>query len=122
MLKTKQVEELLPRLRRIEGQVRGVARMVENRAYCISIMEQIAAVVGALQGASRIVLRNHVATCLREAMVSGNEREIDDKMEELVRVFGKFTRHEVSAGGPGQNTPPETGCRGRKNVGEQDKC
>lgn len=81
-------EELLARLRRIEGQVRGVQRMVEQDAYCIDLLTQISAVVSGMEKVGAKVLREHMRGCLTDAVAKGEPA--DDKIEELVRVVERF--------------------------------
>ena len=81
---------LAARLRRIEGQVKGIARMVEERRYCVDIATQISAVEGALRKVAQIVLRKHLETCVTEAFRSGDPAEQQRKVEELMSIYGKF--------------------------------
>jgi CsoR family transcriptional regulator, copper-sensing transcriptional repressor len=81
-------EELLARLRRIEGQVRGVQRMVEQDAYCIDLLTQVSAVVSGMEKVGVRVLREHLRGCMADAMRSGEAA--DDKIEELVKVLERF--------------------------------
>lgn len=80
------------RLSRIEGQVRGIARMVEEDRYCIDIVTQISAVRAALRRAEEEVLRDHVAHCVAHAIASGNAEEKAVKIEELMRVIARAER------------------------------
>lgn len=80
------------RLSRIEGQVRGIARMVEEDRYCIDIVTQISAVRAALRRAEEEVLRDHVAHCVAHAIASGNTEEKAVKIEELMRVIARAER------------------------------
>jgi DNA-binding FrmR family transcriptional regulator len=82
----------LKRLRRIEGQVRGLARMVEDERYCIDIVTQIAAVRAALRRVEEGVLSDHVAHCVDEAIASGNKAEQRRKIAELMSVIGRAER------------------------------
>ena len=82
----------LKRLNRIEGQVRGLARMVDDNRYCIDIVTQISAVRAALRRLEEEVLRDHVAHCVREAIESGNPAEQHRKVEELIEVLGRADR------------------------------
>jgi DNA-binding FrmR family transcriptional regulator len=79
----------LTRLRKIEGQVRGVARMIEGGRYCIDIMTQIQAVKAALAKVESEILKDHVATCVEDAISSGDAAEQRQKFAELVDVLGK---------------------------------
>ncbi|HEY4773389.1 MAG TPA: metal-sensitive transcriptional regulator [Xanthobacteraceae bacterium] len=82
----------LRRLRRIEGQVRGLARMVEADRYCIDIVTQISAVRAALRRVEEEVLRDHVAHCVEHAIASGNQGEQRRKVAELMDVIRRAER------------------------------
>ena len=82
----------LRRLKRIEGQVRGLARMVEDDRYCIDIVTQIGAVRAALRKVEEEVLRDHVAHCVEGAIASGNKGQQRRKIVELMNVFGRADR------------------------------
>ena len=82
----------LKRLKRIEGQVRGLARMVEEDRYCIDIVTQISAVRAALRRAEEEVLRDHVAHCVEGAIASGNAAEQRRKIAELMDVVVRADR------------------------------
>jgi DNA-binding FrmR family transcriptional regulator len=82
----------LKRLQRIEGQVRGLARMVEQDRYCIDIVTQIAAVRAALRRAEEEILRDHVAHCVEDAIVSGDKAAQRRKIAELMDVVGRAER------------------------------
>ena len=78
---------LLKRLNRVEGQVRGVAQMIEQDRYCIDILHQIAAIKSALAKVESLVLKDHAAHCVAEAIGSGDEAEQRAKFEELVDLL-----------------------------------
>lgn len=80
------------RLRRIEGQVRGIAQMVESDRYCIDILTQIQAVKAALGRAESEILKRHAACCVAEAIDSGDADEQARKFGELVDLFEKAKR------------------------------
>ena len=82
----------LKRLKRIEGQVRGVARMVEEDRYCIDVVTQIGAVRAALRKVEEEVLRDHVGHCVEGAIASGNKSRQRRKIAELMDVFGRTDR------------------------------
>jgi DNA-binding FrmR family transcriptional regulator len=82
----------LRRLSRIEGQVRGLARMVEEDRYCIDVVTQIAAVRAALRRVEEEVLRDHIAHCVEHAIVSGDAAEQRRKIAELTEVLGRAGR------------------------------
>ena len=75
------------RLKRIEGQVRGIARMVDDDRYCIDVLTQIRAVRAALRGVEDEVLKDHVEHCVEDAIVSGDGDEQRRKVQELLNVL-----------------------------------
>ena len=85
-------EACLKRLSRIEGQVRGLARMVEEDRYCIDIVTQIGAVRAALRRAEEEILRDHVAHCVEGALASRNRAEQRRKITELMQVVTRADR------------------------------
>jgi DNA-binding FrmR family transcriptional regulator len=80
------------RLQRIEGQVRGLARMVEEDRYCIDIVTQISAVRAALRRVEEEILRDHVAHCVEHAISSGNKADQRRKVAELMEVMARAGR------------------------------
>ena len=82
-------ESCLQRLSRIEGQVRGIARMVGEDRYCIDILTQIAAVQAAMRKVEGELLRNHVSHCVEHAIASGNADDQRQKVNELVEVLSR---------------------------------
>ncbi len=80
------------RLKRVEGQVRGIAAMVEDDRYCIDIITQIGAVRAALRRIEEEILRDHVAHCVDHAIRSGDPNEQRKKVAELVDVLGRTSR------------------------------
>jgi DNA-binding FrmR family transcriptional regulator len=85
-------DALLKRLRRIEGQVRGLERMVEDDRYCIDVLTQIAAVETALEAVASKVLEDHVSHCVAGALASGDEAEATAKTDELLAAVNRFVR------------------------------
>lgn len=79
----------LDRLSRLEGQVRGIARMVENDRYCMDILTQTAAVRAALKGVERMILEDHAHHCIEDAIASGDAAEQRAKFTELVTLLEK---------------------------------
>ncbi len=82
----------LKRLSRIEGQVRGLSRMVEEDRYCIDIVTQVSAVRAALKRFEEEILREHIAHCVEHAIVSGDADEQRRKVAELMDVLGRSSR------------------------------
>lgn len=80
------------RLVRIEGQVRGLSKMVDDDRYCIDIVTQISAVRAALRRVEEEVLRDHVAHCVEHAIASGNKSDQREKITELMAVIGRSDR------------------------------
>ena len=80
----------LARLRRIEGQVKGIQRMVESDQYCVDILLQISAVRGALDQVEKLLLGRHIESCVAEALRSGSKSERQQKIDELLDVFARF--------------------------------
>jgi DNA-binding FrmR family transcriptional regulator len=91
-IKAKDKEKLQNRLRRIEGQVRGLQRMVDEESYCVDVLTQVASVVSALEKVGALVLKDHVEHCLREAIESGDRQMADEKVEELTAAVERFLR------------------------------
>ena len=83
---------LLNRLNRIEGQVRGVSRMVEEDRYCIDILTQVQAVRAALAKVETELLRDHLGHCIEGAIISGDKDEQRKKAEELIELLQRATR------------------------------
>ncbi|HEX2815076.1 MAG TPA: metal-sensitive transcriptional regulator [Phenylobacterium sp.] len=84
--------KLLNRLNRIEGQVRGVARMVEEGRYCIDILTQVQAVRAALARVETEMLKDHLGHCIEGAIVSGDKAEQRRKSAELIQLLERATR------------------------------
>ena len=82
-------KKILTRLRRIEGQTRGIQRMVEEEKYCVDIMTQIAGVQSALEQVSLLLMENHLLHCVSEAMQEGKGEE---KIAEVMEVIKHYTR------------------------------
>ena len=80
------------RLRRIEGQVRGLQRMVDEDAYCVDILTQVAAVQTALEQVAVNVLDGHVRHCVADAVAGTNEGEADAKLDELMAAVRRFAK------------------------------
>jgi CsoR family transcriptional regulator, copper-sensing transcriptional repressor len=85
-------DKLLKRLVRIEGQVRGVSRMIEDDRYCIDILTQLGAVDTALEAVAIKVLEEHVNHCVAAALVSGDEVDASAKAAELLDAVQRFAK------------------------------
>jgi DNA-binding FrmR family transcriptional regulator len=90
MLSDDEKKKLNNRLRRVIGQVEAVGRMIEDEEYCVDILMQLSAATGALNKVGQIILEQHIRTCVSDAIKSGNAKERDEKIEELMTVFRKY--------------------------------
>ena len=89
-IKAKDKEKIQNRLRRIEGQVRGVQRMVDEEAYCVDVLTQISSVVSAMEKVGALLLKDHVEHCVRESIEK--DEGADEKIEELTSAVERFLR------------------------------
>lgn len=85
-------DALVRRLRRIEGQVRGIERMLEEDRYCIDILTQISAVTTALESVAFRILDAHVTSCVASALAAGDPAEAERKSHELLEAVHRFSR------------------------------
>lgn len=85
-------QDALVRLKRIEGQVRGIQRMVEEQRYCTDVLMQISAVHESLRSVAQLMLRNHLQHCATEAIRSGDADRRSKMYDELVDLFAKHVR------------------------------
>ena len=83
----KEMKDLITRLSRIEGQVRGVKHMVEQERYCVDILNQVAAIQAALNSFNKELLSNHVHTCVAEDIRAGNTEAIDELCDMLKKIM-----------------------------------
>jgi CsoR family transcriptional regulator, copper-sensing transcriptional repressor len=91
-MKQDTLDACLKRLGKIEGQVRGISRMVEENRYCIDIITQIAAVRAALRRVEEAVLKDHISHCVHHAITSGDAAEQRKKVAELMDVIERSNR------------------------------
>ncbi len=90
MLDTEHKKMLNNRLRRIEGQLAGIRRMAEQDAYCVDMLTQIAAAQAALAQAGKLVLGQHMKTCVTDTFASGSQQERETRIAELLDVFVRY--------------------------------
>ena len=83
----KEQKDLINRLSRIEGQVRGIRRMLEEDAYCIDIINQVAAANAALNSFTKVILANHIHTCVTEDVQAGNSEKVDELVKTLQKLM-----------------------------------
>ncbi len=83
----KEYKDLLNRLKRIEGQVRGVENMVESGSYCTDILIQVSAITSALNSFNKVLLTNHMKTCVADNIRKGNDEVIDELVSTLQKMM-----------------------------------
>ena len=89
---THRIPEHTTRLRRVEGQIRGIQRLVEDDTYCIDVLTQIAAAQKALQSLAHELLDDHLRQCVNEAIADGDTTEIETKVTEAMAAVRRMTR------------------------------
>ncbi len=80
-------KDLCNRLSRIEGQVRGVKKMVEEDAYCIDVLMQVSAITSALNSFNKVLMANHIKSCVKENVQNGNEEIIDELVQTMQKLM-----------------------------------
>ena len=85
-------EEIL-RLKKIEGQVRGVQKMIQDGRYCIDILTQLSSVVGAIKSVEENIMDRHLKGCVRQSFDQGNSKNRQDKIDEVITVLKKFRKY-----------------------------
>lgn len=83
----------LVRLRRIEGQIRGVQKMIEEKRYCVDILTQLTSIVGAIKSVEENILERHLKGCVRQSFVKGSKEDKAQKIDEVVDVLKKFRKY-----------------------------
>ena len=92
MLDEKLARKLDQRLAKIEGQVRGIRKMIADHRYCVDMLDQISAARSGLGAVGQEILRNHIETCVAAALSGTDKKERQEKVGELVRLFPRFCR------------------------------
>ncbi|QEG35814.1 metal-sensitive transcriptional regulator [Bythopirellula goksoeyrii] len=92
MLSKIEKSRLSNRLRRVAGQVSAIERMIDEDAYCVDILTQIAAASGALDKVGQIILEDHVKTCLGDVVRTDTSKKHKQEIDELIKIFQKYTR------------------------------
>jgi DNA-binding FrmR family transcriptional regulator len=85
--------EDIVRLKRIEGQIRGVQKMIEEKRYCIDILTQLSSIVGAIKGVEENILERHLKGCVRKSFNKGNRQDRAMKIDEVLGVLKKFRKY-----------------------------
>ena len=86
------IEELV-NLKRIEGQIRGIQKMIEDKRYCIDILTQLSAVVGAIMKVEENILHRHVEGCVYQSFSMGSQKEKDEKVREVLEILKNFRKY-----------------------------
>jgi len=89
--KTTHLEEIIL-LKRIEGQVRGIQKMIEKKRYCIDILTQLSSVAGAIRRVEENILERHLRSCVQDSLSRGKKEEKSKKIEEIIGILQKFKR------------------------------
>lgn len=83
----KTIKELINRMNRIEGQIRGIKGMIERHVYCDDVLNQISSAQSALDGASRLLLEKHMKSCVKDQLQAGNDQVIDEVLKTIFRMI-----------------------------------
>ena len=83
----------LVRLRRIEGQIRGVQKMIEEKRYCVDILTQLTSIVGAIKSVEENILERHLKGCVHQSFTKGSKDDKARKIDEVIDVLKKFRRY-----------------------------
>lgn len=85
----KTVQDLSNRLNRIEGQVRGIKRMIEEGVYCDDVLNQIASAQSALSGVAKLLLEKHIRFCIKDQLITGDEEVVNELTKTIARLINK---------------------------------
>jgi DNA-binding FrmR family transcriptional regulator len=85
--------EDIVRLKRIEGQIRGVQKMIEEKRYCIDILTQLSSVVGAIKSVEESILERHLKGCVQQSFTKGSKLDRGLKIDEMIDVLKKFRKY-----------------------------
>jgi CsoR family transcriptional regulator, copper-sensing transcriptional repressor len=83
----KTIKELVTRMNRIEGQIRGIKGMIERHVYCDDVLNQISSAQSALDGASKLLLERHMKSCVKEQLQAGDEKVVDEVLKTIFRMI-----------------------------------
>jgi len=86
-------KEELVRLRRIEGQIRGVHKMIEEKRYCVDILTQLTSIIGAIKSVEENILERHLKGCVHQSFTKGSKEDKARKIDEVIDVLKKFRRY-----------------------------
>jgi DNA-binding FrmR family transcriptional regulator len=86
--------EELGRLKKIEGQIKGVQKMIQDGRYCIDILTQLSSVVGAIKSVEENIINRHLRTCVADSLADRGRKEKERKVQEIIDILIKFRKHE----------------------------
>lgn len=89
---TVHIEEIVP-LKRIEGQIRGIQKMIDEKRYCIDILTQLSSVVGAIRRVEESILNRHLRGCVHHSFNKGTKEDREKKIDEVIEVLQKFRKY-----------------------------
>ena len=92
LAKNNDKEAIIKRLNRIEGQVKGIQKMVEDERYCVDILVQISAIRSAINKVGNIILENHIKGCVSNSIIEGDKQESEELISELMEIINKFIK------------------------------
>ncbi len=92
MMNERQSKDVSVRLKKIEGQVRGILKMIDSGRYCIDILSQTRAVVSGVRKVEDLIMHQHLQTCVADSMISENKEDKDKKIEEVMEILSKFRK------------------------------
>jgi CsoR family transcriptional regulator, copper-sensing transcriptional repressor len=92
MMNTKQREDVRRRLGKIEGQIRGIGKMVDEERYCIDILSQFRAVTAAIRKVEDMIMEQHLHTCVATSMKHGDTADQEEKISEIMDLLSRFRR------------------------------
>lgn len=92
MLNEKEKKDIQARLKRIEGQVRGIGNMIHEERYCIDILTQFRAIAAAIGKVEDIIMNSHLHTCVVESMQKGNDTDKEAKINEIMTILAKYRK------------------------------
>jgi len=85
-------EQEIPRLKKIEGQIRGIQKMIDEGRYCVDILTQISSIIGAMKALEENILERHLKGCVSHSFAKGNREDRTQKIEEIISVLRKFRK------------------------------
>ena len=83
-------EDKIKRLNRIAGQLQGIIKMIENKKYCVDILQQTRAITAAIKSVEQLILKDHMNACVSSAMKSKNKKDQNKKIDEVLKLIKKF--------------------------------